>query len=483
MDKRIGWNLDSTEDATFNWLRPMPAYSKARSQFSRRSTTFLDEARMIPRSPLFMSAFKRRIVFWAGVVLLILLWAIAVGPEPPARISMSPEELVRAVTIQRESLIDLCLLEHVDPNGRDAHGRTPLLIETSQQDWKTARRLVDAGANVDLADKNNFTPLMGAAMHGNVAMFQLLLARSTDLHAEAQTKDGQDLLGLALDGGNPEIIETVVERLPRMPQWKTSTRRALTAALQTANKDQIRLLLGKHSTPPTPEGRNVPFLAYSIVGNNSSLFSTLLTCGADPNTVLPARCDKDFLALLSSKSLRSYVEEDRNLTVVMLAAGLGQDDYLRALLDAGARRNGLTSRDRMSALDIAAETGHWRAAQILLGGGPSPDQLRIEISLALQQIALLKNGVPVYHTRCSTGRPGYSTKRGEFVITNKERNHRSTIYHVDMPYFMRLSCLDFGMHAGLVPNYPASHGCIRLPEDAARKFFSEIPVGTLVTVQ
>jgi ankyrin repeat protein len=430
-----------------------------------------------------MSAFKRRIVFWAGVVLLILLWAIAVGPEPPARISMSPEELVRAVTIQRESLIDLCLLEHVDPNGRDAQGRTPLLIETSQQDWKTARRLVDAGANVNLADKNNFTPLMAAAMHGNVAMFQLLLARSTDLHAEAQTKDGQDLLGLALDGGNPEIIETVVERLPRMPQWKISTRRALTAALQTANKDQIRLLLGKHSTPPTPEGRNVPFLAYSIVGNNSSLFSTLLTCGADPNTVLPARCDKDFLALLSSKSLRSYVEEDRNLTVIMLAAGLGQDDYLRALLDAGARRNGLTSRDRMSALDIAAETGHWRAAQILLGGGPSPDQLRIEISLALQQIALLKNGVPVYHTRCSTGRPGYSTKTGEFVITNKERNHRSTIYHVDMPYFMRLSCLDFGMHAGMVPNYPASHGCIRLPEDAARKFFSEIPVGTLVTVQ
>jgi lipoprotein-anchoring transpeptidase ErfK/SrfK len=52
-----------------------------------------------------------------------------------------------------------------------------------------------------------------------------------------------------------------------------------------------------------------------------------------------------------------------------------------------------------------------------------------------------------------------------------------------MPYFIRLSCLDFGMHAGYVPNYPASHGCIRLPADTARKFFSEVPVGTLVTVQ
>jgi lipoprotein-anchoring transpeptidase ErfK/SrfK len=91
--------------------------------------------------------------------------------------------------------------------------------------------------------------------------------------------------------------------------------------------------------------------------------------------------------------------------------------------------------------------------------------------------------VPVYQAQCSTGRQGYSTRRGDFVITNKERNHRSTIYHVEMPYFMRLSCLDFGMHAGIVPNYPASHGCIRLPEEAARKFFSEIPIGTLVTVQ
>ena len=431
-----------------------------------------------------MRVLKRRFVFRAGVVVLILifLWAMAIGPEPPARIVISPGELVRAVTIQRESLIDLYLIEHVDPNGRDAQGRTPLLIATSQQDWKTARRLVDAGALVDVADKNGFTPLMAATMHGNLAMFQLLLARSANLHAEARCADGRDLLGFALDGANPEIIKTVEERLPQMRQWTSSTRRAFTRTLQAGDREQIRLLLGKHTTPPAPEGKSTPFLAYSIAANNSSLFATLLSCGADPNTALPSRCDKDFLALLP-ESLRSYVEEDRNVTVLMLAAGLGQGDYLHALLNAGASRNRLTSRNRMSALDIAAETGHWRSTQILLGGGPSPDQLRIEISLALQRVALVKNGVPVYRTSCSTGRPGYSTKKGEFVITNKERNHRSTIYHVEMPYFMRLSCLDFGMHAGYVADHPVSHGCIRLPEDAARKFFSEIPVGTVVTVQ
>jgi hypothetical protein len=123
-----------------------------------------------------MRTFHRRFVFRAGLaaLILIVLWAIAIGPEPPSRISISPDELVRAVTIQRDSLVDLCLMERVDPNGRDGQGRTPLLIATSQQDWKTARRLLDAGATVDLADKNGFTPVMAAALHGDLEMFQLL---------------------------------------------------------------------------------------------------------------------------------------------------------------------------------------------------------------------------------------------------------------------------------------------------------------------
>jgi ankyrin repeat protein len=483
MDKRMRWNLDTTEHATFNWIRPIPACSKVGSQVLPSPITLLDTAPTISDSTLHKRVFKKRFVFWIGVVLFILFWATALGPEPPARIPISPGELVRAVTLRRDSLIDLCLVDHVDPNGHDDQGRTPLLIATAQQDWKTAQRLIDAGALVDLADKNGFTPLMAAAMHGNLEMFRELLGRSTDLHAEARCKDANDLLGIALDGGNPHIVKSVLELWPALPEWRASTRRALGAALMAGNRSEIQLLLSKHSAPPTPDGKNVPLLAYAVVGKNSSLFGTLLACGADPNTALPSRCDKDFLAMLPSKVFSSYVEGDKGLTVLMLAAGLDREDYLRALLAAGANRNQVSKRNRMSALDIAAETGHWRSSQILLGSGPSPDQLRVEISLAFQRVALVKNGVPVYRTQCSTGRQGYSTRSGNFVITNKERNHRSTIYHVEMPYFMRLSCLDFGMHAGNVPNYPASHGCIRLPEEAARKFFSEIPIGTLVTVQ
>jgi lipoprotein-anchoring transpeptidase ErfK/SrfK len=106
----------------------------------------------------------------------------------------------------------------------------------------------------------------------------------------------------------------------------------------------------------------------------------------------------------------------------------------------------------------------------------------VEISLSTQKALVIKDGVPILKTSISTGRKGFDTPAGQYVITDKKRSHRSSLYHVEMPFFMRLNCLDFGMHAGVVPNYPASHGCIRLPADAAQKIFTEIPVGTLVMI-
>jgi lipoprotein-anchoring transpeptidase ErfK/SrfK len=108
--------------------------------------------------------------------------------------------------------------------------------------------------------------------------------------------------------------------------------------------------------------------------------------------------------------------------------------------------------------------------------------LRVEISIASQKARVIKNGVPILQTAVSTGRKGFDTPRGEYVVTDKKRSHRSSLYHVQMPFFMRLNCLDFGLHAGAVPNYPASHGCIRLPASVAEKIFSEVPVGTMVSI-
>ena len=445
---------------------------------------------------------------------LFLVAAVWLAFERHARKPIPADEFVRAMETHQTSLIDRYFRQHQNPNARGANDRSLLFAAILREDRIVARRLLDAGASGDLADNAGVTPLMVAAMHGDLELVRALAGHVTDVAArdraghsalyyavaaqkleivdlllsltpnlELAYGDNAELLTIALGSANPKIAQEILTRMPQLEQWSAGALRALDNVLRAGDRESVRLLLSKHIPPPTPEGKRVPLLAYAIATDNAPLFTTLLECGADVNTTLPSKYDKEFLDALPSKSFRNYIEDDRDVTCLMLAAGLGHTDYVRALLQAGADRDRATGRYKMIALYFAAELGHWQPAQILLGGGPPPDHLRIEISLSSQHMALIKDGVPVLNSTCSTGRGGYSTKRGYFVITDKERNHRSTIYHVDMPYFMRLSCLDFGMHEGVVPNYPASHGCIRLPGETARKLFAEIPIGTVVAVQ
>jgi lipoprotein-anchoring transpeptidase ErfK/SrfK len=167
----------------------------------------------------------------------------------------------------------------------------------------------------------------------------------------------------------------------------------------------------------------------------------------------------------------------------MIAAGLGNEDMVKLLISKGAERFRTTqSKYKLVALYFASWGEHAECIQALLGNAPTPEQIHIEVSLGSQRATLYRDGTPVFRTEVSTGRKGFSTPTGHFVITDKKTVHMSTIYKVNMPFFMRLNCRDFGMHEGVVPNYPASHGCIRLPGDAARKLFKEVPIGTLVTI-
>ena len=82
----------------------------------------------------------------------------------------------------------------------------------------------------------------------------------------------------------------------------------------------------------------------------------------------------------------------------------------------------------------------------------------------------------------STARRGMHTPTGIFEVSEKDASHISTIYHVSMPFYMRLSGEPFGMHAGYLPGYPASHGCIRMPKAKAALFFKNVIVGTSVLI-
>jgi len=141
----------------------------------------------------------------------------------------------------------------------------------------------------------------------------------------------------------------------------------------------------------------------------------------------------------------------------------------------------------------------------------SPDQLRVHVSLSKQRAYLLMGDEVVIDSPISSGKRGHSSPSGSFSVLEKDPNHHSTIYgdFVDssgrvvragvsakidaapsgthfmgapMRWFMRLTGDGVGMHVGILPGYPASHGCIRMPEEGAKLFYDHVKVGTPVTV-
>lgn len=443
----------------------------------------------------------------------VLLRPVSLIPPKEVSTTLPADSVARAVATDNARLFELALREGMSVDAADKEGRTPLFLAVEKGDGAGAERLLRHGANPDIPDQAGRTPLMIAAARGEMPTLFALAERARSF--SALDCEGKTVLHYALEGGRHEafglllprvleasetvpaltaqlvglvlqtndlrFIKAVLNWMPENQDWTTETSAALRVALAAHDADLARVLLCKHRTQPLVPGRDIPLLAQAIAEGDGELFRALLKAGADPNTVLPKGADKKFLDDLSNGFLRSFARSDEGITVLMVAAGLGRTEYVRALLEAGAERHRY-SKKKMLALYFAARTPETNCVQLLLGRGPMREELRVEISLATQRAALFKNGVAVLETAVSTGRKGFDTPAGEYVVTDKKRSHKSSLYHVQMPYFMRLNCLDFGMHAGRVPNYPASHGCIRLPAEMAEKIFSEVPVGTVVTI-
>jgi len=113
----------------------------------------------------------------------------------------------------------------------------------------------------------------------------------------------------------------------------------------------------------------------------------------------------------------------------------------------------------------------------------SQGALRIVVSLPQQKLFVFRQGALLASAPVSTGRPGHPTPVGTFRILQKQVHHRSNIYsNAPMPFMQRLTTYGIALHAGQLPGYPASHGCIRLPWAFARKLYGMTDGATLVTI-
>jgi lipoprotein-anchoring transpeptidase ErfK/SrfK len=150
------------------------------------------------------------------------------------------------------------------------------------------------------------------------------------------------------------------------------------------------------------------------------------------------------------------------------------------------------------------ENGFWNDEGV---SGPA----KIVVSMSKQRAYFFKGKTVVGESAVSTGKPGFSTPPGHYRVVWKDKEHISTVFgdyvddfgnvaksnvdsrkdhrpsgsHFDgarMPYAMFFRG-GYAMHQGYVPPYAASHGCIRLPQGMAERFFDAAPLGTPVVVK
>lgn len=105
------------------------------------------------------------------------------------------------------------------------------------------------------------------------------------------------------------------------------------------------------------------------------------------------------------------------------------------------------------------------------------------VSLTEQRAYVYRNGILIGAATVSTGRPGHLTPTGVFTVLQKQKEHRSTIYDgAPMPYMERLTWGGIALHAGGLPGYPESHGCVHLPSEFAKLLFDVSPAGMTVVI-
>jgi hypothetical protein len=112
-------------------------------------------------------------------------------------------------------------------------------------------------------------------------------------------------------------------------------------------------------------------------------------------------------------------------------------------------------------------------------GGP----ILIIVSIPDQLVYVYRNGVRIAASTCSTGKLGHRTPTGVFKILQKDKNHRSSTYNnAPMPNMNRLTWSGIALHAGQLPGYPASHGCVRLPKEFSELLFGVTKLGMTVVI-
>ncbi|WP_346775487.1 L,D-transpeptidase family protein [Sphingomonas sp. G-3-2-10] len=132
---------------------------------------------------------------------------------------------------------------------------------------------------------------------------------------------------------------------------------------------------------------------------------------------------------------------------------------------------------------ISLKPGQYMWFETMTPAGGYQGPVSIVVSIPAQVLYVYRGGALIGVSTVSTGKAGKETPTGEFTILQKKTFHRSNLYsNAPMPFMQRLTWDGIALHAGHLPGYPASHGCIRLPKEFAKQLYSLTEMGGTVSV-
>ncbi len=343
------------------------------------------------------------------------------------------------------------------------------------------KKLIDSGADITATSNRGWRPLQWCVKYKYIDGIHYLLGRDANVSGT---------LWIALNNEDYSTASLLLQRGADANEKGVNGLSPLMTMMRDNKLNMITELLNHGADPEEQSLEGQSALITAIVKKQTDVALALLSHPSRPaqhTTILKTPVEDSFKVLYEDNGKFGwYTRNAPGLTTLMVAVLMGDLKVVEKLINNGASRTkGTQNRYPVYPIQMAADRGDVKMQQLLIGV-PYEDDKQVRhfiIDLSEQKVRYYKHGKLMKTSRVSTGRPGYRTKPGKLVITDRTRNKRSNIYDdAEMPYFQRFSCSAIGFHEGNTYSRYASHGCIRLPLSTAKYFWKEARPGDRVDI-
>lgn len=386
--------------------------------------------------------------------------------------------LFKAVATSEKEKVEQLVLHGADPKRLDERQRNYLQITQIFSDSpEITQYLIDQGLEVNEKNAEGKNSLDLALEYSRFNAARVLLKNNAVTSSDTFTR--------MYNSGNSAAVAVMIKAALVDPNAALSTGDTiLIDSIKEGKVEMVETLLNQGADANLTGVDKEPPLNYATALQDYNCMKLLLDKGADPNTPFQCPSPERFKEIVKTEGrIKWFIDRDPGITPIMMSCDQGNLETTILLRENGADNKG-SAKYGFWPGNFAAHLSYTDVVQYMVGAEPGSRERTVLVDLSSQRATVYgKDKKVVMSFRISSGKRGHRTRTGEFVVTNKKRHHISTLYDSAMPYFQRLSYSDFGFHTGVVPGYPASHGCIRCPNSYAYKLYNYLKVGDVVNIQ